>query len=75
MTPRTLQRKLSTEGTTFRALTDSVKQELAESLLANHELTIADIAHKLGYFEPTSFQRAFRQWTGSTPMEYRKKKP
>lgn len=75
MTPRTLQRKLSTEGTTFRALTDTVKQELAESLLANRELTIADIAHKLGYFEPTSFQRAFRQWTGSTPMEYRKKKP
>ncbi|MGV3637690.1 MAG: AraC family transcriptional regulator ligand-binding domain-containing protein, partial [Flavobacteriales bacterium] len=73
MTPRTLQRKLSTEGTTFRALTDTVKQELAESMLANRDLTIADIAHKLGYFEPTSFQRAFRQWTGRTPVEYRKK--
>lgn len=72
MTPRTLQRKLSQEGTTFRAVTDAVKQELAENLLANPDLTIADIAYKLGYFEPTSFQRAFRQWTGSTPMEYRK---
>jgi AraC-like DNA-binding protein len=74
MTPRTLQRKLSQEGTTFRALTDAVKQELAENLLANPDLTIADIAYKLGYFEPTSFQRAFRQWTGATPMEFRKNK-
>lgn len=71
LTPRTLQRKLSQEGTTFRELSDAVKQELAEHLLANPELTIADIAHKLGYFEPTSFQRAFRQWTGSTPKEFR----
>jgi AraC-like DNA-binding protein len=72
MTPRTLQRKLSMEGTSFRAVTDALKQELAENLLANPALTIADIAYKLGYFEPTSFQRAFRQWTGTTPMEYRK---
>lgn len=72
MTPRTLQRKLSAEGTSFRALTDAVKQELGETLLANPDLSIADIAYKLGYFEPTSFQRAFRQWTGTTPMEFRK---
>lgn len=74
MTPRTLQRKLQQEGTTFRELTDAVKQELAESLLGNPDLTIADIAYKLGYFEPTSFQRAFRQWTGGTPMEFRKRR-
>lgn len=72
MTPRTLQRKLQQEGTTFRELTDKVKQELAENLLGNPDLSIADIAYKLGYYEPTSFQRAFRQWTGTTPMEYRK---
>jgi len=74
MTPRTLQRKLHQEGTTFRELTDAVKQELAETLLGNPELTVADIAYKLGYFEPTSFQRAFRQWTGTTPMEFRKRR-
>lgn len=74
MTPRTLQRKLSQEGTTYRALTDAVKRELAEHLLANPDLTIADIAYKLGYFEPTSFQRAFRQWTGTTPLDYRRKR-
>lgn len=74
MTPRTLQRKLQQEGTTFRELTDAVKQELAEALLGNPDLTVTDIAYKLGYFEPTSFQRAFRQWTGTTPMEFRKSK-
>ena len=72
ITPRTLQRKLQQEGTTFRGLTDAVKQELAETLLGNRDLSIADIAYKLGYYEPTSFQRAFRQWTGTTPMEFRK---
>ncbi len=74
LTPRTLQRKLHLEGTTYRALSDAVKQELAEHLLANPALAIADIAYKLGYAEPTSFQRAFRQWTGTTPMEFRKGK-
>jgi AraC-like DNA-binding protein len=74
VTPRTLQRKLHLEGTTYRALSDAVKQELAEHLLANPSLAIADIAFKLGYSEPTSFQRAFRQWTGTTPMEFRKGK-
>jgi AraC-like DNA-binding protein len=74
VTPRTLQRKLHQEGTTYRALSDAVKQELAEHLLANPVLAISDIAYKLGYAEPTSFQRAFRQWTGSTPMEFRKRK-
>ena len=74
MTPRTLQRKLQQEGTTFRELTDAVKQELDEALLGNPDLTVTDIAYKLGYFEPTSFQRAFRQWTGATPMEFRKRR-
>ncbi len=74
ITPRTLQRKLQQEGTTFRGLTDAVKQELAETLLGNRDLSIADIAYKLGYYEPTSFQRAFRQWTGTTPMEFRKRR-
>lgn len=74
ITPRTLQRKLQQEGTTFRGLTDAVKQELAEALLGNPDLSVADIAYRLGYFEPTSFQRAFRQWTGTTPMEFRKRR-
>lgn len=72
MTPRTVQRKLLEEGTSYRALTDALKAEVARNLLANPGLSISDIAYKLGYLEATSFQRAFKQWTGTSPAEYRK---
>jgi len=71
ITPRTLQRKLQDENTSFRQLTDSIKQEFACNLLTNQQLSVAEIAYKLGYAEPSSFQRAFRQWTGTTPNGYR----
>ena len=71
ITPRTLQRKLQEENTSFRILMDSIKQELACHLLSNKMLSITEIAYKLGYTEAGSFQRAFRQWTGKTPRDYR----
>lgn len=71
ITPRTLQRKLQKENTSFRQLADSIKQELACHLLSNQQLSVAEIAYKLGYAEPSNFQRAFRQWTGKTPHAYR----
>ncbi|MCB9185009.1 MAG: AraC family transcriptional regulator [Flavobacteriales bacterium] len=72
ITPRTLQRKLQDEGTSFRELCDALKEEVARNLLGNPELSISDIAMRLGYAEVTSFQRAFRQWTGVPPNEYRR---
>lgn len=71
ITPRTLQRKLQEENTSFRLLSDLIKQELACTLLNNKKLSIAQIAYKLGYAEPSTFQRAFRQWTGKTPGAFR----
>lgn len=71
LTPRTLQRKLAVEGTTFQRVADDVRKEMAIGLLPNPRLTIAEIAYKLGYSEPTTFQRAFRNWTGRTPTAYR----
>lgn len=71
ITPRTLQRKLKEENTSFRLLSDSIKQELACNLLQNKTFTVAEIAYKLGYAEPGAFQRAFRQWTGRSPGAYR----
>lgn len=71
ITPRTLQRKLQEENTSFRLLSDLIKQELAHSLLNNKKLSIAQIAYKLGYAEPSTFQRAFRQWTGKSPNAFR----
>lgn len=72
MTPRTVQRKLQEEDTSFRAVCDAVKEEIARTLLANHQLPISEIAIKLGYGEVSSFHRAFKQWVGHTPAEFRK---
>ena len=71
ITNRTLQRKLNDEKTTFRQLTDSLKKELAQSMLKNKSLTVTDVAYKLGYAEPGAFLRAFRAWTGQTPGSFR----
>ncbi|HRT53518.1 MAG TPA: AraC family transcriptional regulator [Flavobacteriales bacterium] len=72
MTPRTVQRKLQEEDTSFRIVCDTVKAEIARTLLTNLQLPISEIAFKLGYGEVSSFHRAFKQWTGLTPVEYRK---
>ena len=72
MTPRTVQRKLQEEDTSFRIVCDTVKAEIARTLLTNLQLPISEIAFKLGYGEVSSFHRAFKQWVGVTPAEYRK---
>jgi AraC-like DNA-binding protein len=71
MTPRTLQRKLHDENSSFRVLSDSIKLELAMNLLLNESLSIADIAYKLGYADAGSFRKAFRNWTGKNPLQYK----
>ena len=71
MAPRTLQRKLKEENSSFRQLLDSIKQELACNMLVNKRLSIAEIAYKLGYAEPSTFQRAFQQWMGRSPKSFR----
>ena len=70
VTPRTLQRKLQEEGTSFQHITESVKSELAIGLLKNRSLTVNEVAYKLGYAEPSVFRRAFKKWTGVSPKGY-----
>jgi AraC-like DNA-binding protein len=69
---RTLQRRLAEEGVTFRSVVDEVRQELAQGMLADGRLTIAEMAYLLGYSEPSAFHRAYKRWTGKTPEEYRR---
>lgn len=71
ITPRTLQRKLQDENTTYRELRDTIRYELASTLLKYKQLTISEIAYKLGYSELKSFRKAFKQWSGVTPTHYR----
>ncbi|MFN7116784.1 MAG: AraC family transcriptional regulator, partial [Saprospiraceae bacterium] len=72
VSPRTLQRKLQEEGTSFQQIFDAVKLELATGMLQNPTLTVNEIAYKLGYAEPSVFRRAFKKWTGTSPKEYTK---
>lgn len=71
VTPRTLQRKLQEEGTSFQHITESVKSELAIGLLKNRSLTVNEVAYRLGYAEPSVFRRAFKKWTGVSPKGYK----
>lgn len=73
MTPRTIQRHLAKEGTSFRDLLDSLRREYAESSLRETELSVSEIAFRLGYLDLSSFYRAFKRWNGVTPIEFREK--
>ncbi len=70
VSPRTLQRKLQEEGTSFQEIFDAIKLELATSMLKNPSLTVNEVAYKLGYAEPSIFRRAFKKWTGTNPKAY-----
>jgi len=71
VTPRTLQRRLALEGSSFQSIVDAVKRDLSLGMLANMSLSVSEVGYKLGYGEPAAFQRAFKRWTGSTPANYR----
>jgi AraC-like DNA-binding protein len=66
-----LRRRLSQEGTTFSALIDDVRRELALSALRDPDVCIKVLSEQLGFSEPCAFHRAFRRWTGTTPARYR----
>ncbi|WP_156756838.1 AraC family transcriptional regulator [Actinokineospora pegani] len=69
---RTLRRRLAEAGTTFRELREEVRHALAEGLLTDGALPIADVATRVGYTESASFIRAFTRWTGQTPAAFRR---
>jgi AraC-like DNA-binding protein len=69
---RTLNRRLRAEGTTFQTLLDEVRFEAACQLLDTALTPITEIAVSLGYAETSAFSRAFRRWSGATPVERRR---
>jgi AraC-like DNA-binding protein len=70
---RVLQSRLRAEGTTFSAVVDGVRCEAAKRLLANPELSLAEVAALLGFAEQSSLNHAFRRWTGLRPGVYRRR--
>lgn len=72
ITPRTLQRRLQDEDTTYLALRDHVRYRHARQLLRDPAMSVDRIAELLGFSEPANFYRAFRGWSGLSPGEYRR---
>ncbi|OUS23676.1 hypothetical protein A9Q99_26915 [Gammaproteobacteria bacterium 45_16_T64] len=73
-TPQTVRRKLKDEGENYQKIKDNLRRDIAiEKLLVQH-VAVSDVAELLGFSEPRSFTRAFKQWTGVTPSAYRQNK-
>lgn len=70
--PKTLARRLRSEGTSYSELLEEVRLDLARRYLAPGA-RITEVALRLGYSEKSAFNRAFKRWTGETPESYRRR--
>lgn len=68
---KTLERRLADRKTTFTALLDDIRSGLAKRYLSDTDLRLEQIAYLTGYSEPAALVRAFKRWTGDTPIHYR----
>jgi len=71
MSERTLQRRITEDGATYRQLLEEARRELGRQMLGNAAAEINEIAYMLGYQDTSSFYRAFREWEGVTPNQWR----
>ncbi|OYW46958.1 MAG: AraC family transcriptional regulator [Sphingomonadales bacterium 32-68-7] len=71
LSERTLQRRITEEGHSFRELLVEARRELGHRLLSDEAVALDEIAFLLGYQDATSFHRAFREWEGVTPGRWR----
>lgn len=71
LSARTLQRRLRPEGTTYKEIVRRTREQLARHYVTKTDLAYVEIGFLLGYEEPSSFFRAFREWTGTTPEQTR----
>ncbi|GAB3945046.1 AraC family transcriptional regulator [Spirosoma harenae] len=69
---RSLQRKLQQEGVSYQQLVDSIRKSLALHYLTSGQYPVKEVSYILGYNELSAFHRAFRRWTGTTPVSYQK---
>lgn len=72
LSPRTLSRRLHERGLTYQQVVDEARKELALRHLLNKDLKVLEVAFLLGFSEVSTFYRAFRRWTGTTPAAYRR---
>ena len=72
MSNRTLTRRLSEAGVTYRDLIKKAQEKIAKEMLRDNSNSIGDIAFLTGFSEQSAFNRAFKKWTDQTPLEFRK---
>jgi AraC-like DNA-binding protein len=70
--PRSVQRRLAEEGLTYQGILGAVRRESAEQYLSGSRLSVGEVGYLLGFSEPAAFHRAFKRWTGITPLEFRR---
>ncbi|MNZ40179.1 HTH-type transcriptional regulator VirS [compost metagenome] len=71
MSRRTLQRRLQELQLEFVEVVEEIRQAMAIELVSQTSFSLTEVALRLGYNEASSFTRAFRRWTGLTPLKYR----
>lgn len=71
MSSKTLERRLAAKGRSFSALLDDIRSGLAKRYLSDTDLRLEQVAYLTGYSEPAALVRAFKRWTGTTPIQYR----
>ena len=71
MSPRNFQRKLAEEGTSYTELLNDTRRDLALSYIRDPGYGLGEITYLLGFSDASSFNRAFKRWTGKAPSAYR----
>lgn len=74
ISPRTLQSRIDEAGSSFRSILQRVRKYQAINYLGDSRLSLVEIASMLGFANQTSFQHAFKRWTGQSPGEFRRPK-
>ena len=73
ISPRTLNRYLAREGTTFRTLAGKIQHDLACERLAGQTQSVTEVAYSLGFSDSSNFARAFRAREGCSPLTYQRR--
>lgn len=75
LSPRTIRRRLNADATSYKDILSDMRRSLAMDLIQSTDLSMEQIALKLGYSDVANFYHAFKGWTGCTPCSYRKPAP
>lgn len=71
LSERALRTRLRLRGTSLRLVTDGLRRSLAIDYLKSRELSVCEVAKRLGFADSAAFGRAFRRWAGCSPRDYR----